>query len=40
MRFHVMLKIGVDGLLNLSIIRTSSGADRTENSLVINELDD
>jgi hypothetical protein len=33
------MKSGVDGLWNLSIIRTSSGADRTKNSLVINELD-
>jgi hypothetical protein len=33
------LKLRVDGLWNLSIIRTSSGADRTKNSLVINELD-
>jgi len=30
----------VDAVLNLSIIRTSSGADRTKNSLLINELDD
>jgi hypothetical protein len=36
----VDVKLGVDGLANLSIIRTSSDADRTKNSLVINELDD
>ena len=34
------MKLRVDGLSNLSIIRTSSGADRTKNSLIINELDD
>ncbi|PHN33281.1 hypothetical protein AO242_21515 [Pseudomonas sp. ICMP 561] len=38
--FLEKLKLGVDGLSNLSIIRTSSGADRTKNSLIINELDD
>jgi hypothetical protein len=37
--FIEKLKIGVDGVSNLSIIRTSSGAGRTKNSLIINELD-
>ena len=37
--FGVKRELGVDGLSNLSIIRTSSGADRTKNSLIINELD-
>ncbi len=37
--FHEKFKLTVDAVLNLSIIRTSSGADRTKNSLIINELD-
>ena len=38
--FGIKRELGVDGLSNLSIILTSSGADRTKNSLIINELDD
>ena len=38
--FGIKLKLGLDGLANLSIIRTSSGADRTKNLLLINKLDD
>ena len=32
-------KLGVDGPVDLSIIRPTSGADETENSLIIKELD-
>ncbi len=39
-KFQQKRELGVDGLSNISIIRTSSGADRTKNSLIINELDD
>ncbi|MCQ3002634.1 hypothetical protein NLO98_23065, partial [Pseudomonas syringae] len=38
-RYDNLVKLRVDGLSNLSIIRTSSGADGTKNSLIINELD-
>ena len=34
------MKLDVDAPLNLSIIRPTSGADETENSLIINELDE
>ena len=34
------LHLGVDAPQDLSIIRPTSGADETENSLVINELDE
>jgi hypothetical protein len=33
------MNLGVDGLANLSIIRTSSDAGRTKNLLLINKLD-
>jgi hypothetical protein len=39
-RYDNLVKLRVDGLSDLSIIRTSSGAGRTKNSLLINELDD
>jgi hypothetical protein len=34
------LKLTVDAPLDLSIIRPTSGADETENSLIIKELDE
>ncbi len=34
------MKLTVDGVLDVSIIRPTSGADETENSLVIKELDE
>jgi hypothetical protein len=34
------VKLSVDAPLDLSIIRPTSGADETENSLIINELDE
>jgi hypothetical protein len=34
------LKLTVDALLELSIIRPTSGADEAENSLIIKELDE
>jgi sRNA-binding carbon storage regulator CsrA len=34
------VKLTVDAPLNVSIIRPTSGADETENSLIINELDE
>ena len=37
-KFERKLKTGVDGPFNLSIIRPTSGADETENSLIIKEL--
>jgi hypothetical protein len=37
-RYDKKMKLGVDAPLNVSIIRPTSGADETENSLVINEL--
>ena len=38
--FHRNFKLSVDAPLNLSIIRPTSGADETENSLIIKELDE
>jgi hypothetical protein len=38
--FRKKFKLGVDALLDLSIIRPTSGADETENSLIIKELDE
>ena len=38
--FDRNFKLSVDAPLNLSIIRPTSGADETENSLRINELDE
>ncbi len=37
--FEAKLELGLDGLANLSIIRTSSDADRTKNLLLINKLE-
>jgi hypothetical protein len=39
-RYDKKMKLGVDAPLNVSIIRPTSGADETENSLLINELDE
>jgi hypothetical protein len=36
--FGQLLKLAVDAPSDLSIIRPTSGADQTENSLIINEL--
>jgi hypothetical protein len=38
--FDRNFKLSVDAPLNVSIIRPTSGADETENSLIINELDE
>ncbi|SDI89719.1 hypothetical protein SAMN05216605_118137, partial [Pseudomonas abietaniphila] len=43
MRFWLFdrnFKLSVDAPLNVSIIRPTSGAEETENSLIINELDE
>ncbi len=39
-RYDSFIKLGVDAPLDLSIIRPTSGADETENSLIIKELDE
>ena len=36
--YGIYVKLTLDPLLNLSIIRPTSGADETENSLLIKEL--